>query len=266
MFKTLLSTLNIIRSFWSTGLASELEYKFNFYFEIIAVIGNLIGSLFVLSLFYSPGATLGGWTWSNALIVLGIHTFLDGITISILQPNLSRIVRHVQLGTLDFVLLKPIDAQLWVSLRMFSPWGIPSMITGFLLIIYSLISSTYALRVSTLIVGILMLTCSFLILYSLWFLIASTSIWFVKVWNATEVLRSLLVAGRYPVSAYSAPLRTIFTFVLPVAFLTTVPAEAILGTSTGIMILSSVSISIVFFVISRYFWRYALRFYTSASS
>ena len=39
---------------------------------------------------------------------------------------------------------------------------------------------------------------SIIILYSLWFLISTTSIWFVRVWNANEVLRSILVTGRYP--------------------------------------------------------------------
>ena len=66
-------------------------------------------------------------------------------------------------------------------------------------------------------------------LYSLWFLIATTSIWFVKIYNVTEVLRGLLEAGRFPVWSYPALYRVFFTFVVPVAFLTTVPAEAALG-------------------------------------
>jgi ABC-2 type transport system permease protein len=112
----------------------------------------------------------------------------------------------------------------------------------------------------------LLLLCSALILYSLWFVLAATSIWFVKVWNATEVLRSTLVAGRFPVSAYPPALRTLFTLVLPVAFLTTVPAEAILGTGTSQWLLASVVVAVVSLALSRWFWGFALRFYTSASS
>jgi len=106
----------------------------------------------------------------------------------------------------------------------------------------------------------------FIILYSVWFLIAASSIWFVKTWNATEVLRALLAAGRYPISAYPVILRFIFTLVLPVAFLTTFPAEAILGELKFNILFSGLILSSLFFIFSRLFWKFALKHYTSASS
>lgn len=111
-----------------------------------------------------------------------------------------------------------------------------------------------------------MLVAGGLILYALWFLIAATSIWFVKTWNATEVLRALLASGRYPVSAYPPALRLVFTFVLPVAFLTTVPAQLLLGQALLPMVLLGVVLAVGFFAGARAFWLYALRHYTSASS
>jgi ABC-2 type transport system permease protein len=105
-----------------------------------------------------------------------------------------------------------------------------------------------------------------LTLYSLWFVLATTAIWFVKTWNATEVLRAALSAGRYPISAFPAGLRLLFTLVLPVAFLTTVPAEVLLGRSSGAWVLASAGVALTMLTISRLFWRLALRYYTSASS
>ena len=88
----------------------------------------------------------------------------------------------------------------------------------------------------------------------------------MKTWNATEVLRTLLASGRYPLDAYPAPLRLLFTLVLPVAFLTTVPAEALLGRSHAPILCLGLVLATGFFVLARCFWLYALRFYTSASS
>jgi ABC-2 type transport system permease protein len=88
----------------------------------------------------------------------------------------------------------------------------------------------------------------------------------VKIWNATEVLRYTLVAGRYPISAYPAALRLVFTFVLPVAFLTTVPAEALLGRSSASWAFGSLAAATLALVGTRLFWTFALRHYTSASS
>jgi len=123
-----------LRVFWIASLTAELEYKANFLIELVATAGNLVGSLFVLSLFYGRGQSLGGWSWEAALVVLGVYTLLEGITSTLLQPNLSTIVAHVRTGSLDFVLLKPIDSQFWLSARTFSPWGLPGIVLGAALI------------------------------------------------------------------------------------------------------------------------------------
>jgi ABC-2 type transport system permease protein len=86
----------------------------------------------------------------------------------------------------------------------------------------------------------------------------------VKIYNATEVLRGLLEAGRFPVGAYPALYRVFFTFVVPVAFLTTVPAEAALG--RGEVSLLALGLASLLFLLARGFFRVALRSYTSASS
>jgi ABC-2 type transport system permease protein len=103
------------------------------------------------------------------------------------------------------------------------------------------------------------------ILYSLWFLLATTSIWFVKIYNVTEVLRGLLEAGRFPVGAYPALYRVFFTFVVPVAFLTTVPAEVALKRGEAPLLLAG-GLALLLFLLARGFFRLALRSYTSASS
>ena len=42
-----------IRLFWSTAFASQLEYQLNFLIELLAMLGTLLGSLFILSLFFT---------------------------------------------------------------------------------------------------------------------------------------------------------------------------------------------------------------------
>jgi len=199
-------------------------------------------------------------------VVLGIYTLLNGFSSTLLRPNLGNLVKQVQSGSLDFVLLKPMDSQIWLSLRTFSPWGLPEMVLGLALMVVGTIRSGARPDAPALLTGALMLLAGVTILYSLWFVLAATSIWFVKIWNATEVLRSLLAAGQFPVSAYPATLRVVFSTILPLAFLTTVPAEAILGLATGGSVVASLALAGLSLVGSRSLWRFALRHYTSASS
>ena len=67
-------------------------------------------------------------------------------------------------------------------------------------------------------------------------------------------------------AAYPVAYRFFFTFIIPVAFLTTVPAETLLERAQTGWILSSGLLAVALLFISRWFWKFALRFYTSASS
>ena len=256
--------LAILRLFLVTSIAAELEYRLNFLIASITSILNLTGSIFGLFLFYRTDYTFPGWNWQEALLVLGIFTLLQGFSAIFLAPNLNHIVKHIEQGTLDFILLKPISSQFWLSTRTVSPWGVPDLLFGAVIIIYA--GTKLDLTINNYLISLLPLFLGSIILYSLWFILGATSIWFVKIYNVTEVLRGLLEAGRYPIVAYPAAYRFFFTFVVPVAFLTTIPAEAMLGKSQIIWLLGAGILALSLFLFSQFFWQFALRFYTSASS
>jgi len=189
---------------------------------------------------------------------------LEGVSSTWLGPNLNQIINHVREGTLDFVLLKPFDSQLWLSTRNLAVWGLPGIGCGLLVVGYAGwqlgFGATDAVR------GLVPMALGLAILYSIWFLLASTSLWFVKIYNVTFVLRSFLEAGRFPVSAFPTAYRVFFTFLLPVAFLTTVPAEAMLGRCSLSQLTLALVLGLLLFAAARGFWRFSLRFYSSASS
>ncbi len=245
--------LKVYAKFLHTSLASELEYKTNILIDLISAILSLIGSIFLLSIFFQNTGSIGGWDFEQALIIQGIYTILNGITNTWFNPNLTEIVKHIREGTLDFVLLKPIDSQFFISLKKIAPSGFLEIILGFCLLLYCILC-------------LITIVCSICILYSLWFFISTTTIWFVKTWNATEVLRSFLYIGRFPLNSFSFTLRIFFSVFIPIAFITTIPSEVFLGLSQLWKILLEFFVAIVFLFTSRKFWVFALKFYSSASS
>lgn len=254
----------VLGLFWGTAIAAELEYRINFLVAALSSLGGLAGSLFGLALFYRTGYQFQNWSWEEALLVLGMFTLLQGFSATVLIPNLNKIVTQVQQGTLDFVLLKPISSQFWLSTRTISPWGLPDLAFGLIILFYA--GTRLGLRWSDYLLGLPPLVLGAITLYSLWFMLGATSIWFVKIYNVTEVLRGLLEAGRFPVVAYPMAYRIFFTFIIPVAFLTTVPAQAMLQERQSFWLLGSTLLALGLVFIANRFWRFALRFYTSASS
>jgi len=258
--------LKVYKNFLHTSLASEFEYKTNILTDLITAILSLIGSIFLLSIFFQNNNKIGNWEFEQALIIQGFYTILNGITNTWFNPNLTEIVKHIREGTLDYVLLKPIDSQFFISLKKLNPSGILEIMLGFCLLMYSIKTNEITLNFSFLILGLITISCSISILYSLWFFISTTTIWFVKTWNATEVLRSFLYIGRFPLNSFSFSLRIFFSVFIPIAFLTTIPSEVFLGLSQLWKIFLEIIVAIIFIFYSRKFWLYALRFYSSASS
>ncbi len=263
---TLRKYVKIYKKFLHTSLASEFEYKTNLIIDLITAILSLIGSIFLLSIFFQKDGSIGGWDFKQALIIQGIYTILNGVTNTWFNPNLTEIVKHVREGTLDFVLLKPIDSQFFISLKKINPSGFLEIMLGFLLLLFCIRINQIDLNLGILTFSLITVICSISILYSLWFFISTTTIWFVKTWNATEVLRSFLYIGRFPLNSFSLPLRIFFSVVIPIAFITTIPSEVFLGFSELWKILLEIFVAVVFLFTSRKFWLFALKFYTSASS
>ncbi|MGN6369699.1 MAG: ABC transporter permease [Phycisphaerae bacterium] len=256
--------LRTLKSFWLASLASEMEYRANFVTSGLYSLGQLAGTLFTINILYNKGYRFAGWKLDETYLVVGLFTLLEGITISALSPNLSKIIVYVQRGTLDFILLKPVDSQFQLSTRNMTPWGFPNILFALGLMIYA--GRRIGLPWWSYPLGVLPVFFALVILYSLWFAVGTTTIWFTKVWNATEVLRALLESGKYPMGAYPVGVQIVLTFILPIAFITTFPAEVMRGSKAPWFIAVEAALAAVLFLASRTFWKVALRSYTSASS
>ena len=81
-----------------------------------------------------------------------------------------------------------------------------------------------------------------------------------------EVVQSIYQAGRWPISLYPGWLRFALTFIVPVAFATTIPAEALTGRLSGSTLLGAAGLAIVLFTGARLIWRLGLRRYSGASA
>ena len=68
--------LKVYKKFLHTSLASELEYKTNILVDLITAILSLIGSIFLLSIFFQNNRRIGDWEFEEALIIQGIYTCL----------------------------------------------------------------------------------------------------------------------------------------------------------------------------------------------
>lgn len=258
--------LSLLALFARSSLQVALEYRANFVVSLLQssfwLVWGVVGTL----VFFRFAGTLGGWTLPQVLLVVGLFRIFEGVIDGVMRPNITRIVEHIQKGTLDFVLLKPVDSQFMASLRQLNLMTIPDFLVGAALIGYGLWAERHLPSPLELLAFAGLLVCGTLIAYSLWMLLTTTAFWLVRVENIAELLTAIYETGRFPVSAFGTAIRIALTFVVPIAFLTTFPAAALLGTLEPIYLALAPLMAGLLLLASRAYWRFALRSYTSASS
>jgi ABC-2 type transport system permease protein len=111
-----------------------------------------------------------------------------------------------------------------------------------------------------------LLACATLVLYSLWILVISAAFYLVKIDNLSYLFASIYDAARWPVDVFRGFLRLLFTFVIPLALLTSYPALALLGKLDLAVAAQALGGSLVFAVAARVVWLRSIGRYTSASS
>lgn len=243
-----------------------MQYRSSFLSEGFASLlwtGFTVVPLFVA---YSFRDGIEGWSYHESLIVIGVFTALQGILEGFIDPNLRAVVQHVRRGTLDYVLLKPIDAQLLVSVARSTPLKIPHILVGLGLAGYMSARLPQPPGAAQIALAGAVLLAAAGILYGVWTIIVSTSFWFVRVDNLSFLMMSVLDTGRFPVVFYQGAVRFFLTFILPVGLMTTYPALALRGLLDPSRVLLTFLVAALFLILSRVVWRIAVRHYSSASS
>lgn len=251
--------------FAGASMSAQLEYRANFIVSVLSALLTAGGALFGLRVLVGDGQGIGGWSFHEATVVVGLFTLVQGFIGGVLYPNLNKIAEAVRTGTMDFTLLKPIDTQFLVSSRNVNMFPLLNILIGIAVIGWALRGIPGASALSVLL-GALLVMAALLIVYSIWFLLTTTAFWFVKVENITELFNGVFRAGQFPVVVFPGWIRFLFTFIVPVAFITTVPAEAIIGRITVSSALGTLVVALALFAVSRWMWRRAVGAYTSASS
>jgi ABC-2 type transport system permease protein len=111
-----------------------------------------------------------------------------------------------------------------------------------------------------------MLCAAVLVLYSIAILVVSIAFVAVRVDNLLYLFQSVFDVARWPSTVFRGALAVIFTFVLPLALMTTYPALALLGKLTPQTAVAALAGSLLFAGVARAIWIVSIRRYTSASS
>lgn len=257
--------LKIYLTLFRINMGIISAYRVNFINGTIASISW--GILLIVStlLISSKISTVYGWTPYQLLTLTGCYSIVVGLFYTLFSRNFHYLPQTIDRGQLDTILLKPIDSQFLLSLRYIN---LSSGVRALIAICFTLymlklqhISVTFLLVVEFIGVTI----AAIILLYSIWYLLSTTMIWFSRLDNLIELLYTLTGMSRFPPEIFRDVSIFVVWLVLPLTFVVAVPAKVLLHTTSLAEIGSLLGFAAGMLICSRLFWRFALRFYTSAN-
>ncbi len=245
---------------------AALQYRVGFWSEgVLSVLWSALGVVPLLVAAQHRPAVAGWGPW-ELMVLTGVFMAISGIFGALVQPALVTSMEHVRKGTLDHLLLRPVDALALCLSSSFSPWRLVEVVTGAILCAVSLRALGVAPSLVDLGAAAVVMVAGVGALYGLAILALCATFRAVQLQNLTHLFEALLDFARWPASVFGGPLRAIFTFVVPFAVMTTFPAEALLGRPSAGALGVALGVAAALLGVARFAWRVSLRTYASASS
>lgn len=255
---------SLLATLWRLNVVEELQYRANFWASVLGTLFWLGLAVLTVALFFSHTESLGGWSFWEVVVLLGVFNALSGVVDAVLRPGVGSLAGEVRSGKLDFVLMRPVDAQLFVSFRRLDIWRFADVVLGLALAGYALARLGAMPSAWQLAAFVATLAAAVAVVYSIWVALMSLAFWFVAVENISVLFDAVYGAARYPASAYPGALRFVFLYLLPVAWTTTIPAAALTGRLGPGMVVAAIGVGATSLALTRLLWKVALKRYTSA--
>lgn len=261
--------IHLVRLFVQVSVQNLSAYRLDMYVRIGVSLMHLVSELLVVWTIFHNTQSIGGWRWQHMLVLMGVYRMIaGGIRMSIV-PNMRRVLEEIMDGTLDFVLMRPVNAQFLVSIREFVVWRAVDVLLGLSIALYGAVKLTGVLPLREALIFCAMLAAGFVIVYSIWLALATLCFWFVRIQNIEMIFWNVFEAGRFPISIYPPGVQWTLTYVLPLAFIIMFPAAALTGDTDKLpaaMPIVAALLAAAAFVASAWFWRFGLRRYSGASA
>lgn len=258
--------LRLWRRFVLQAFVRETHYRANLITTTSVGLLQLVISLIPVLLLFSFTDEINGWSEGDAIALAGMYQLATAILWFEIETNMERISLYIRQGDLDLILVRPVSGLFYVMLRWVKPAEVFMILSGLAVTIVGLVRSGTTPDATGLVQAALLLASGIILVSCAWTAIVMAAFWFTTTGPVSEVASDLLQAGRYPLSFYPAAVRVFFAFVFPIGFATTFPVESLVGRGSWVTVIIGVVLSALALFLLRAWWRFAVRFYSSASS
>jgi ABC-2 type transport system permease protein len=261
-----METLHLIRTFIKVNVQMSLAYRSEAVIEFLLDLMWLGWELLSLQIIFGNTQSLGGWNKGELIALMGVLTMVNTFMSALIWPNTDFFNSAMHDGSLDYMLLQPVNSQFLVTFSRISIWRIVDLIVAVILIVIGVRMAGDVVIPINIAAFLLLIASGMLVLYSLWIVLIAFTFWFTKFDNNVTILQALTDTGRYPITVYPWWLRIVVTFIVPIGLATTIPVQALRGELGPQQVILYLAIGILTLLVASQVWRIGIKRYSSASS
>ena len=250
------------------SLIREMSFKANFILWMLVEVLWFCGQIFFFGIIFGQVDRIGDWTKWEVVLLVGTHQMIAQLFQAFFFMNISNVPELVRTGKLDSLLVLPMDSQFAVSTKQFGLDSILNALLGGAVVIVSLVKLHIVPGVGAVLLYLFALAFGIAIHYSIMLGLAAVSFWIVRAQGLVYGYFNFLNIARFPDVIFPRLFQVVFGWIIPVIIIANIPARLLikpLGNPAGLMFHLVVAGSVAF-ALSRIFWQFALRRYSSASS
>jgi len=246
-------------------LSRSMIYSLNFWIAFFVDFLLFIFQILAFASIYRFIDTINGWTLHQMFIFIGTFSIVDSICMGTWFFGLLSMPEKIRTGTLDIMIVKPMDTQFYITCDSFNPGSLFGIITGSLMVSYGMVNGGFSVSPTRIAGYILLVLMMNMLMYSLFLLVRTTAFFFIKIDALTQAEESLVeFAFRIPGTAFKGISKFIFMVFIPYGLIATVPTEFITNLLDMKEWTAVISITAFFFIVSRLFFKLGLSRYSSA--
>ncbi len=250
------------------SLIREMSFKANFVLWMLVEVLWFCGQILFFSIIFGQVDRIGDWTKWEVVLLVGTHQMIAQLFQAFFFVNLSNIPELVRTGKLDSLLVLPLDSQFAVSTKQFSLDSVINGLLGGVVVLVSLSRLGIVPNATSVAIYLVALGFGVAVHYSIMLSLAAVSFWIVRAQGLVYGYFNFLNIARYPDVIFPRLFRFVFGWIIPVVIVANIPARLLIKPlgQPGWLMFHLVAAAAIVFWLSRIFWRFALRHYSSASS
>lgn len=267
MIREIQKHLKIYLLFIKFSVMSQMEYRANFIGNMAMETGYLFVKLSYVVVVYRAGTNIKGLTPDEILLFIGTFITLTGVYAGLFMMNNFSLRHKIINGDLDLLMTKPISLQFMatmsqVNMTIFAV----DIIAGLIVVIIAWVKLSIPFTLITVGGYIVFIVLSSIVGYSMFLLPQILSFWLLNTSAIAQITDSFWDFNSMPMGIYTAGIRFVGVFVLPIFVITNFPPLFVLEKMPTEYLIWSVIIPLVLLYIVRLAWQKGIRNYNSASS